>query len=117
MTTEFPPSVSRARRLAAAVLRDLGAVIDVQGLDAWHEAARTVSKNAASGHQPTNGVCLTTVLGELRALIHAGEQAQKAAVADAAAGDELMRFLAAKEPVVAATMPDYLPVLRAILAR
>lgn len=108
------------RPLAGAALLLFGDTVPQAAVRQWWEASRHVSRQTvASGQtspaQQGGQVCMTAFLGEVHRLLGADE-ADRAAATDAAASRaELMAYLATKEPIMRAAMPDYLPILQGFL--
>ena len=58
---------------------------------------------------------MTAFLGEVHRLLGEDDVARDAAISAAASQADLMAFLATKEPIMRAAMPDYLPILQGFL--
>lgn len=108
------------RPLAGAALVLLGDAVPQETVRQWWQAARHVSQQTMANGQPSPAqqdgqVCMTAFLGEVHRLLGEDDVARDAAISAAASQADLMAFLATKEPIMRAAMPDYLPILQGFL--
>ena len=108
------------RPLAGAALVLLGDTVPQATVRQWWQAARHVSRETvASGQtspaQQDGQVCMTAFLGEVHRLLGADNADRYAAISAAASRADLMTYLASKQDVMQAAMPDYLPILESYL--
>ncbi|MGF0131164.1 hypothetical protein ACQREA_14600 [Dietzia cinnamea] len=109
------------RPLAGAALVLLGDAVPKETVRQWWQAARhvsrqTVANGQASQAQRDGQVCMTSFLGEVHRLLGADDADRDAAINAAAPQADLMAYLASKQDVMRAAMPDYLPILEEFLA-
>jgi len=86
----------------------------------WWQASRHVSRQTMASGQPSPGqqggqVCMTAFLGEVHRLLGADPADRDAAITAAAPQADLMAYLATKQEVMQAAVPDYLPILQDLL--
>ncbi|MEW1938763.1 hypothetical protein AB0331_15500 [Dietzia maris] len=108
------------RPLAGAALVLLGDAVPQETVRQWWQAARHVSRQTVASGQPSPAqqdgqVCMTAFLGEVHRLLGEDDVVRDAAISAAASQADLMAFLATKEPIMRAAMPDYLPILQGFL--
>lgn len=108
------------RPLAGAALILLGGAVPQSTVRQWWQASRHVSRNTAAGGEASTAqedgqVCMTAFLGEVHRLLGATDADRAAVTSVAVSQADLMAYLATKEPIMRAAMPDYLPILQGFL--
>lgn len=108
------------RPLAGAALVLLGDAVPQETVRQWWQVSRHVSRQTVASGQPSPAqqdgqVCMTAFLGEVYRLLDGYDEARDAAISAAVSQADLMAFLATKEPIIRAAMPDYLPILQGYL--
>lgn len=109
------------RPLAGAALLLIGDAVPRETVHQWWQASRHVSRQSVASGQPSPAqkdgqVCLTSFFGEVHRLLGADAADRDAAINAAVPKTDLIAYLASKQNVVRAAMPDYLPALRGLLA-
>lgn len=108
------------RPLAGAALVLLGDAVPQETVRQWWQASRHVSRQTVASGQPSPAqrdgqVCMTAFLGEVHRLLGEDDVARDAAISAAVSQADLMTYLATKQDVMRAAMPDYLPILQGFL--
>lgn len=108
------------RPLAGAALIAFDDAVTRETVHRWWQASRGVSRKLAASGPPSPGqqqgqVCLTAFLGDLHRLLEASDAERLTAINGAASQSELLVYLASKQDILQATMPNYLPVLQGLL--
>lgn len=108
------------RPLAGAALALLDNAVPQATVRQWWQASRYVSRQTVANgqHSPAQQdgqVCMTSFLGEVHRLLGADDADRDAAINAAAPQADLMAYLASKQDVMQAAMPDYLPILESYL--